>query len=176
LDVDELRKLLIVPKPPKSKRAKTRIGQAIEANEREIRLAVAGLLLQIEAKIEALRHARLNSPESQEELTDLELMKSKLDRILVMLDTFAKDKTAEKETVKSVTTFRDDVKELWKKHQDQIVTTTFKASVFVAAVGVLSAFKADSAAAIATAGYIIGGKSPKDALKKAKKKISDWAG
>jgi hypothetical protein len=58
--IDELRDV----NGPKKGAARTRTGKAVQANEKEIQLAISGLMLQIEAKLEALRDERPNSPEA----------------------------------------------------------------------------------------------------------------
>jgi hypothetical protein len=65
LDLKELLELFAPPwRGGTTSKAKTKIGKAVEANEKEILLAVVGLILQIDAKIEALRGQRPNSDEA----------------------------------------------------------------------------------------------------------------
>ena len=52
LDLEELRRLFAAPRSSKPKgKAQTKIGRAVEANEKEIRLAIAGLILQINSRL-----------------------------------------------------------------------------------------------------------------------------
>ena len=170
LDVSELRSILAKPKPPKTKqgRAQTKIGKAVEANEKEINLAIAGLILQIDAKLEVLVGERLNSDEGKarvrEEISDFERMKTELKRIREMVAAFKKDKILEREVVKATKTFRQGVEDWWSNKSAEILTSTAKGAILVSSIGLLSLMKADSVAAITAVAAVVNG----GAIQKAK--------
>jgi hypothetical protein len=177
LDVDELRSILAVPRPvakPTSK-ARTRIGKAVEADEKSIQLAVAALILQIDDKLEGLRNERPNSAEAiaarDVRISEYDRMREELESIRQAVTQFAKGKVKEAEVVKSVTTFKDGVRKWWDKGYERILNTTFEGSLFVGAAGVLHLLKADSGFALAVAGTIIGGETVVKGLKALPRKL-----
>jgi hypothetical protein len=160
--------------PEKKGTARTTIGKAIQANEKEITLAISGLVLQIDDKLERLGDERPNSDDARAkiaaEVSDLERMKTELERIHELVAAFKKGKAPEKDVVKSVNTFKDDIQGWWEKRYDSLLTTAAKSALFVSSVGVLALMKADTAAAVTVAGAIIGGKALK-AIKKVGNKL-----
>jgi hypothetical protein len=97
--------------------ARTKIGKALKANEREIDLAIAGLLLQIEEKLADLRNERPNSEEAiagrNKRVADYERMRAELENIRQMVALFKKGEVKEAKVVQSVNTFADGVKDWW---------------------------------------------------------------
>ncbi|QQO16703.1 hypothetical protein JJB99_11355 [Bradyrhizobium diazoefficiens] len=168
LDLKQLRELLAIPKPKKSK-ASTRLGKAVLANEKEIYLAIAGLILQIEAKLEALRGELPNSDDGQSrvarEISGFERMKAELERIREMVAAFKKGKAPDQEVVKATKTFRQGVEEWWTNKSGEILTSTAKGAILVSSVGLLALMKADSVAAITAVAAVVNG----GAIEKAKK-------
>jgi hypothetical protein len=160
---------------PKAGKAQTKIGKAIEADEKAINLAISGLILQIDDKLDKMRDERPNSDEAKaraaEEISELEKMKAELERIRELVAAFAKGKAPEKEVVKSVKTFRDDLQGWWDKSHDSLLTTTAKSALFVSSAGVLAMMDANTPAALAVAGAIIGGKVMKKIKKLGKKAL-----
>jgi hypothetical protein len=158
----------------KSSRARTKIGQAVEVNESEIVLAVSGLILQIDEKLEQLGSERPNSDDAKakvaSEISDLEGMKAELQRIRELVAGFKKSETPEKEIVKSVNTFSDDLQGWWNKSHDSLLTATAKSALFVSSAGVLALMGANTPAALAIVGVLIGGKVIKK-IKKVGKKV-----
>jgi hypothetical protein len=165
VDIAELRSIFAVPKPPRSRpsKATTKIGKAVEANEKEITLAISALILQIDAKLEALSSERLNSDEGQarvvQETTDFERMKAELERIQDMVAAFKKDKAPEKEkaVVKATKTFKQGVEEWWTNKSGEILTSTAKGAVLVSSIALLALMKADSVAAITAVATVVNG-------------------
>lgn len=176
LNLTQLRELLELPKPPKPKRgaATTKIGRAVQANEKEITLAISGLILQIGEKLEKLKDERPNSDEAQArnngEISDLEKMRSELERIRELVAHFAKGKAPEKDVVESVKTFQDKLDAWWEKRHDSLLTTTAKSALFVSSAGVLALMGANTPAALTVVGALIGGKVIKT-IKKVGKKV-----
>lgn len=162
--------------PAKKGTARTAVGKAVQANEKEITLAVSGLILQVEEKLEKLRDERPNSDYAKAsnagEISDLERMKAELERIRELVAAFKKGKAPEKEVVKSVKTFRDDLQGWWDKSHDSLLTTTAKSALFVSSAGVLALMGANTPAALAIVGALIGGKVIKK-IKKIGKKVRD---
>ena len=119
LDLNELRALFALPRRGTKTKARTKIGKAVEANKREIKLAVAGLILQIDAKIEALRDERPNSDEAIAErnadITEYERMRAELEQIRTMVAAFKKGTEKEANVVRSLKTFADGVGLWWNK-------------------------------------------------------------
>jgi hypothetical protein len=180
----ELERLLDRSKPkpravPKTGKARSKIGKAVETNEQEINLAIAGLVLQIDAKIEALRGERPNSDEAIAErdadVSVYERMRAELERIRDMVAAFRGGTAKEAAVVQSVTTFREGVQNWWHKGHEQIICKTFDSALFLSAVGVLSLMKADMKTGMVVAGSLIAGKSIAGALKKLPKKLP-WSG
>jgi hypothetical protein len=172
LNLDQLRELLALPKPPKTKpnKASTRIGQAALANEKEINLAIDGLVLQINAKLEVLTAERPNSDEAKakvaQEVSDFERMKSELERIRESVAAFKKGKAPEQEVVKATKSFRQGVEQWWDKKSDEIINTTAKGALLVGSIGLLALMKADSVTAIGAVATVINGGAIADKAKK----------
>jgi hypothetical protein len=97
-------------------------------------------------------------------------MKAELEKIRELVTAFNKGKALEKDVVKSVKTFKDDIQHWWDKGHEGLLTTAAKSALFVSSVGVLALMKADSPTAIALAGAIIGGKAIKT-IKKIGKRL-----
>jgi membrane-bound inhibitor of C-type lysozyme len=150
-------------------KARTKIGKAVEANEKEINLAVAGLILQIDAKIEALQGERPNSDEAIAErdaqITKCERKRAELEHIQTMVAAFKKGTVKEAKVVKSVKTFADGVASWWNKGHDAILTKTFDMGLFTTAVGVCSMAGAGGKMAVAVSAVLVGGKPVAQALK-----------
>ncbi|WP_315736042.1 MULTISPECIES: hypothetical protein [unclassified Bradyrhizobium] len=167
------------PQPPKKKKgtAKTTVGKAVQANDKEIMLAIAGLMLQIDDKLDKLKEERPNSEDAKanaaEEISDLERMRAELERIRELVTAFTKGKAPEREVVKSVKTFKDSLNGWWEKRHDSLLTTTAKSALFVSSAGVLALMGANTPAALAVAGALIGGKVIKKGLAKAGEMVRD---
>jgi hypothetical protein len=178
----ELERMLAKLSPKKNRRptrkgnASTAVGKAVQANEKKITLAISGLILQVDEKLEKLRNERPNSDEAKaranEEISDLEQMKAELERIRELVAAFTKGKVTEKEVVKSVKIFKDDLQGWWDKSHDSLLTTTAKSALFVSSAGVLALMGASTPAALAVVGALIGGKVIKK-IKKFSKKALD---
>ena len=88
LDLKQLRELLAIPDPKKAGNGKatTKIGKAVEVNEKEITLTISGLILQIDEKLEKMRGERPNSDEAKAraagEISELERMKAELKKFV----------------------------------------------------------------------------------------------
>jgi PAS domain-containing protein len=178
LGIDELREILAVARLPKAKqagKARTRIGKAVEANEKGIQLAIAALILQIEDKLEGLGNEWPNSDEAiaarESRISEYERMRGELENIRQAVIQFIKGKEKEASVVKSVTTFQDGVKNWWNKGHEKILSTTFESSLFVGATSVLHLLNADSAVALAVAGTLIGGETVVKGLKALPRKL-----
>ena len=156
--IDELRHVLGNGKKPT---AKTRIGKSVQVNEKEIQLAISGLMLQIEAKLEALRDERPNSPDAvaqhNAQLTNFERMKAELERIRELVAAFKKGKAPEKDVVKATKTFRQGIEQWWTDKSGEILTSTAKGAVLVSSIGLLALMKADSVAAITAVATVVNG-------------------
>jgi len=173
-DLTQLEALLAVPKPKRGA-ATTKVGKAVQANEKEITLAVSGLILQIEDKLENLRDERPNSDDAKAkiagEASDLEAMKAELERIRELVVAFTKGKVPEKEVVKSVKTFRGYLDGWWEKRHDSLLSTAAKSALFVSSAGVLSLMGANTPAALSVVGALIGGKAIIKTIKKVGKRV-----
>jgi hypothetical protein len=170
LDLEELRTLFAAPRSPKPKgKAQTKIGKAVEANEKEIRLTIAGLILQIDSKIETLKDHRPNSPEAIAEqnasISEYERMRAELERVQVMVDAFKKGEEKEAKVVKSVKTFAEGVQGWWTRKHDEILTKTFDMGLFTTAVGICSMAGAGGKFGVAVSAVLVGGKPVAQALK-----------
>lgn len=169
LDLNELRTLLAPPGRGTKSKARAKIGKAVEANEKEINLAVAGLILQIDAKIQALRGERPNSDEAIAErdahITEYERMRSQLEHVRTMVAAFKKGTEKEANVVRSLTTFADGVRSWWNKSHDTILTKTFDMGLFTTAVGICSMAGAGGKMAVAVSAVLVGGKPVAQALK-----------
>lgn len=169
LDLNELRALFAPPRRVTKSKARTKIGKAVEANEKEINLAVAGLILQIDAKIEALRGERPNSDEAIAErnahINEYEQRRTELEHIRTMVTAFKKGTEKEANVVRSLKAFADGVELWWKKRHDAILTKTFDMGLFTTAVGICSMAGAGGKMAVAVSAVLVGGKPVAQALK-----------
>ncbi|SFJ54119.1 hypothetical protein [Bradyrhizobium sp. cf659] len=159
-DLKHLEALLATPKPKRGA-ATTRIGKAVRANEKEINLAINGLILQIDAKLEALNGERPNSDDGRariaRETSDFRRMRAALECIREMVAAFKKGKAPEQEVVRATKTFRQGVEEWWTNKSEEIMTSTAKGAVLVSSIGLLALMKADSVAAITAVATVVNG-------------------
>jgi hypothetical protein len=169
LDLNELRALFFLPRRGRESKARTKIGKAVEANEKEIQLAVAGLILQIDAKIEALGDERPNSGEAitrrDADIVEYKRMRAELEQIQTTVAGFKKGTEKEATVVRSLKTFADGVGLWWNKAQDTILTKTFDMGLFTTAVGICSIAGAGGKMAVAVSAVLVGGKPVAQALK-----------
>jgi hypothetical protein len=180
LDLGELKAVLAqlrpsLPKRPAKSSARTKIGKAIEKNEKEIDLAVVGLLLQIDDKLQVLRNERPNSADAiasrNARISDYERTRAELENIRQMVAQFKKGEIKEARVVQSVTTFADGIKSWWSKNHATICTRTFDLGLFASAVGICSMAGAGGNFATVVSAALVGGKSVTDALKGLTKKF-----
>lgn len=170
LTIKELERLLasLTPKGSKGK-ARTKIGKAIEANEKSIVLAVEALKLQIEDKLAKLRDERPNDPDAIKKvdasIAEFQAIQAKLERIRVAVQQFKKNEVKEKEVVETVGTLKDTVSKWWRTYHDTIYTDTSKSALFVGLTSLLHVAGADSGAALAILGGLIGGETIGKVLK-----------
>jgi hypothetical protein len=169
LDLKQLEALLAAPKP-KRNAATTKIGKAVQANEKEITLAIAGLILQIDTKLEALQGELPNSDDGQarvrQEINDLDRMKAELENIREIVAAFIKRKAPEQEVAKAAKTFKQTIQGWWDTGHEAILGTTARSALFVSSVSLLALMKADSPSAIAGAAAVIMGKEIKGVAKR----------
>jgi hypothetical protein len=169
--IKELERMLgrLNPRRSGGGKAKTKIGKAIEANEKAIILAIEALKLQIEDKIAKLRDERPNDPDAisrkEAAISEFEAMSTELERIKLAVQQFKRNEVPEKEVVKSIATFKESISEWWSSNRERIYTSTSNSAIFIGATGVLHAFNADSAAALAVVGGFIGGETIGKVLK-----------
>jgi len=154
--------------PPKAGTARTPTGKAIQESEKEIMLAIAGLILQIDDKLEKLGSERPNSNDAKakvaEGISDYQRMKAELELIRELVAAFQKGKAPERDVVKATKTFKQGVEEWWTNKSSDILTSTAKGAVLVSSIGLLALMKADSVAAITAVATVING----GAIQKAK--------
>lgn len=171
--IDELEELL-APFSRKSrsrakKNARTKVGKAIEANEATLTLAVSGLILQIDSRLDALRGERPNSPDAiagrDERISDYERMRTELDVIRKLTVQFRKGEVSEKKAVQAFTTFADGVRATWNKHHAQIVLKTYDMGLFATSVGICSLAGAGGKMSVLVSAALVGGKPVAQALK-----------
>jgi hypothetical protein len=169
----ELERMLFrtTPKPkslPKAGTARTTTGKALQEREKEIRLAIAGLILQIDDKLEKLGSERPNSDDAKakvaDEISDYQRMKAELELIRELVVAFQRGKVPEKDVVRATKTFKQGVEEWWTNKSSDILTSTAKGAVLVSSIGLLALMKADSVAAITAVATVING----GAIQKAK--------
>jgi hypothetical protein len=170
LDLDELQKLFAPPPSRKSKgNARTKVGKAVEANEKEILLAVAALMLQIEDKLTVLRAEFPNYPETiakrDAAISDLEGMHAELEHIRAMIVKFRTSQVKEAEVVKSVQTFSEGVRLWWNKNHDRICDKAYDMGMFATAVTICSMAGASGNIGVALSAALVGGKPVADVVK-----------
>jgi hypothetical protein len=169
--IKELERMLerLDPRRSGSRKAKTKIGKAVEANEKSILLAIESLQLQIEDRIAKLRDERPNDPEivarKEASISEFDAMHDELERIKVAVQQFKKKEVPEKAVVQTVKGFKESVGEWWHKSRETIYTSTSNSAIFMSATGVLHAMGADSTTALAIVGSLIGGETVAKVLK-----------
>lgn len=169
LELGELRALLMPSSRMSRNKARTKIGKSIEANHREITLAVASLVLQLEDIIKSLDGERPNSTESittrDEKIQQYRSMREELERIRAALPAFLKGEEKEAHVVKLFKTFGESVGAWWDKKYDVILSRTFELGLFTAAVGVCSLAGAGGNMAAVVSAVLVGGKPVAQGLK-----------
>jgi hypothetical protein len=142
LDLNELRALFVLSRQERKSKARTKVGKAVEANEKEIQLAVTGLILQINAKIEVLGDERPNSDAAitrrDGDIVEYKRMRAELEQIQITVAGFKTGTEKEANVVRSLKTFADGVGLWWNKAHDTILTKTFDMGLFTTAVGICS--------------------------------------
>ncbi|MHC4055095.1 hypothetical protein [Bradyrhizobium sp. 25ACV] len=176
MDIDQLAKLVEPPRPRnRGGKAQTKIGKAIEQNEHNIQIVVTALILQIDAKLEELKQNRPNSDEAilnlNGQVSEYERMRAELVSIRDMVAAFIAGQVKEAAVVKSVTTFRDGIKNWWQKGHEAIIGRTYDTALFLSSVGALKLMEADMKTGMIVAGALIGGKTVAGGLKGLSKKI-----
>jgi hypothetical protein len=176
LDLEELRKLFAKPPSRKPKgTARTKIGKAVETNEKEIMLSVAALMLQIEEKLTVLRGEMPNHPDSiakrDAAISEFERMQAELENIRVMVTKFRTKQVKENEVVQSVTTFSEGVRLWWNKSRDQICEKAYDMGMFATAVTICSVAGASGNIGVALSAALVGGKPVADVVKGLAKKF-----
>jgi hypothetical protein len=168
-DLNELRAVVAPPPRGRKSKSRTKIGKAVEVNKREITLAVAGLILQIDARIEALRRELPNSDEAIAEcnaqITEYERIRTELEYIRTMIVAFEKGAEKEAKVVGSLETFAGGIASWWNKRHDIILTKTFDLGLFMGAVSICSMAGAGGNMAAAVSAAFVGGKPVAQALK-----------
>lgn len=161
LRLDELQAVLAPKRARTKSKARTRTGKAALANEKEINLAIDGLVLQINARLESLNAERPNSDAAQSrvahEISQFERMQTELYRIRDAVAAFKKGKVAEQEVVTATTIVKRTVEQWWSKKGEEIINSTAKGAILVSFIGVLALMKADNAVAIAAVAAVVNG-------------------
>lgn len=170
VDVDELRALFAPPPRSTSQgKAKTNIGKAIEARKDELALTIAGLMLQLDAKIETLRESRPNSPEAIAEqdshISEYAKMRAQLEALQAAVDAFTRGNGKEGVAVNSVKTFAEGVRSWWNKEHRYILSKSFDLGLFATAVGICALTGAGGIMSVTIAGAFVGGKPVTAALR-----------
>ncbi|WP_371422297.1 hypothetical protein [Tardiphaga sp.] len=169
ISLEELRALLAPPKSKRSGKAVTKIGKAIEANEKSILLAIEGLKLQIGDRIAKLRDERPNDPDAIKKvdasIAGFEEMQAGLEHIKVAVQQFKKNEVKEKAVVESVHSFKGSLGKWWNKSHDTIYTSASNSAIFIGAAGLLHTIGLDNGAALAIVGSFIGGETVAKVLK-----------
>lgn len=169
--IKELERMLgrLNPKARGGGKAKTKIGKAVEANEKSILLAIEALKLQIEDRIAKLNDERPNDPDAVKKkdasIAEFEEMRDELNRIKVAVQQFRKNEVKEKEVVETVHAFKASIGKWWQKSHDTICTSASNSALFIGATGLLHAIGADGGAALAIVGSLIGGETVAKVLK-----------
>lgn len=177
LDMKELKEALASPsrREKRARTARTRIGKAVEANGEQILVAVAALMLQIEAKIKSLRDFTPNHPDTianwNAEISDFERMKGELQTIREMVVQFRKNEVSEAKAVATVKTFSDGVRLWWNKSHDKICDKAYDMGMFATAVTVCSIAGASGNVGVALSAAMVGGKPVVDVVKALSKKF-----
>jgi hypothetical protein len=175
--IKELERLLAKqqPKRPRTPKSKTKIGKGVEANKDQIFVQIASLTLQIDAKLDALRDERPNSPEAAEardaHIAEYEAMRSQLEDIRTAVILYIMSEDSEKQVVEAVNTFKGTVGEWWDKSRNKIMDSASSSALFVGSAGLLHLMNADSGIALAITGTIIGGETVGRAIKALPRKL-----
>jgi hypothetical protein len=170
LSLDQLRKLLQTPRPRRPRNgATTKIGKAIEANEKAIILAIEALKLQIDDKLTKLRDERPNDPDAvarkDAAISEFDTLNAELERIKVAVHQLKKKAVPEKEVVKAAKGFKESVGDWWHKSKDTILSSTSNSAIFISAAGLMHTMGIDSGPALGIVGTLIGGDTVVKALK-----------
>jgi hypothetical protein len=153
------------------KKARTRIGKAVKANQKNITLLIAAILQLLDEKLTDARSERPNSHEAVAKRAASIAEFEQLREMLVALDGavkgFVSGKIEESAAVMSVNTFADGVQAWWKKGHEQILYSAFGTGIFTFSVSVcsLAGVNMHGKTVALVAGALAGGKPLVDALK-----------
>ena len=176
LSLDQIASLLALQGPKNaSGTPQTTIGKAIFANRDAINLAISGLILHIDDKLDALRRELPNSGDAialrDSRISAFESARAELENIRTLVAAFTEGHAKEADVVQSVTTFRDGLRDWWRKGHEAIISKTFDTGLFLSSVGVLTLMNADMKTGMVVSGTLIARKSIAGGMKGLKKKL-----
>lgn len=169
--LDELERLLSVPKSTRPRRSKprTKVGKAVVVNEQQIAIAIAALRLSMVDRIRVLRLERPNSDEAKANrdsvIADYISLKGQLKTLEEGVNAFRKGETQESAVVKSVSTFADGIQAWWTKSAGRICDKVLDMSMFLSAVGICTMAGAGGNVSVVVSAALVGGKPVADVLK-----------
>jgi hypothetical protein len=141
--------------------ARTAVGAAVLADGASIVIALAGLQIQIEAKLASLKERRFDSDEKHEEIADCEDIKERVEANLDVTVRFLAGEAEEEALVKGATSFAATLRDIWEKRNLQFADL----GLLISSVGVCHLMGADTNLATVVCGALVGRTAVVDALK-----------
>jgi restriction endonuclease len=149
--------------------ARTGPGKAILANEKQISITSAALLLLIDERLVSLHGERPNSDEAiverDDDIAQYERLREEVRGLARAAAEFKKGVAKEQEAVKSSKLLAEGVRNWWKKSHEKIMQSAYDMSMFGTAVGICSMAGSGGKVAVAVSAALVGGKRLGDALK-----------
>ena len=147
--------------PAPRRTARTVVGSAVLANGTSIILALVGVQMQIEGKLDSLKKQRLNSDEWHEEIADYEDLKAKVEAILDASVRYFTSAAEEDKLVKDAQSFTATLRDIWDKRQLQIAD----GGLFLTLASVCHLMGTDANLAALICGTLVAPKTVVEALK-----------
>lgn len=152
-----------------SRRVRTQVGRAILANQPQIAVTSAALIVLIDERLATLRNERPNSPAAIEKNEEIIQQYERLKQdVAAIADGAAKfkDGTIDEATaVKSSKSLIDGIQNWWSKSHERICERAFDVGLFATAVSICSMAGSGGKIAVAVSAALVGGKKLTDALK-----------
>jgi restriction endonuclease len=150
-------------------RARTRAGRAILANQPEIAVTSAAIIVLIDERLAQLRNERPNSSEAtsdkESSIEQYERLKQDVTALADAAAKFRQGAVSEREAVKASKSMFDGIRGWWDKGHEKICERTFDMGLFATAVSICSMAGAGGKVTVAVSAALVGGKQLGTALK-----------
>jgi hypothetical protein len=160
---------------PVGRRANTRIGRAVLANQVQIAATAGALEALLDEKVASLRRELPNSREAIKQrdasIEEHLRLKAQVRDLAEVVAQFKKSEVKEKDVVETVKTLGKGLQAWWATHHERICDSTYSVGLFTTAMTLCSLAGVQGKTVAVIAGALAGGKPLVDVLKSFGKKL-----